>query len=769
MYCLENTETEQDVNVENTELDSGSNENNDANSADNLDFCPDCQDGKNEKNSKQENKDKNELIGDPDVISPEETASMATASATEISSLFDAKAYLNPTLESKNDYFDTSLFTGSFTYTYPIETVRGKGGLEPHISLTYSSSNGKGSHGPFGSGWSVNENYIIRDTRYTPENTSDDKYILMFDGSTHDLIYVEEDNSYHTETESFLKITKNITNTNSFGEYWIVKTTDGTTYRFGYRDNSEQINSESSRNYVSKWWMDLTEDVNGNQVLYNYVENPRSGEVGSTYLANITYNDQLSVIEFDFEDKTPTFDFYEYGNRIYEKSIVSSIKVLNDDIHLWSYYLEYDNKESKSILTSITKSGLNQSEFPSTVFEYDSAIGFGQSSLWTFPTSFHSYDGFGQAIEKVYEGENGWISQNTTYNELGLVESTEVPHYVNQSGLSVTYEYDPIGRPTVITNTDNTTLTYNYELENTSITNQNGVNKTLTSDIFGNIVKVYEFNEGEIYTTGYDYDVLNNLINITPGLNEPTTPPGVSFTYDSLGRKVATSDPDMGNWTYEYDLNGNLINQTDARGVSTRLTYDALNRVTAVDYPSDADVSFTYDLEYNGTLSRVMKGGISSNYDYDQRYRVESETITFGDLGYTTSYEYDSMDRVTSITYPDAASVNLTYNAQTLLESVEGVVDNLDYKARNQITTKELSNGVVTTYTYDTEKLLLDRIYTESLQDINYDFDNVGNILEIEDNVLNSVKNLRIRRPGQADQRRHGGQQCADVPAGFHL
>jgi RHS repeat-associated protein len=233
---------------------------------------------------------------------------------------------------------------------------------------------------------------------------------------------------------------------------------------------------------------------------------------------------------------------------------------------------------------------------------------------------------------------------------------------------------------------------------------------------------------------------MNNLIEIMPGLNQPQAPPSISFTYDSLCHKTAMSDPDMGNWTYEYDLNGNLINQTDARGVSTRLSYDDLNRVTAIDYPSDADVSFTYDLEYNGTLSRVMKGGISSNYDYDQRYRVESETITFGDLGYTTSYEYDSMDRVTSITYPDAASVNLTYNAQTLLESVEGVIDNLDYNARNQIITKELSNGVVTNYTYDTEKLLLDRIYTQNLQDLNYDFDNVGNILEIEDNVLNSVK-----------------------------
>jgi RHS repeat-associated protein len=145
---------------------------------------------------------------------------------------------------------------------------------------------------------------------------------------------------------------------------------------------------------------------------------------------------------------------------------------------------------------------------------------------------------------------------------------------------------------------------------------------------------------------------MNNLIEIMPGLNQPQASPSISFTYYSLCRKTAMSDPDMSNW----------------------------------------------------------------------------------------SYEYDSMDRVTKITYPDGAGVNLTYNAQTLLESVEGVIDNLDYNARGQLTTKELSNGVVTTYTYDTEKLLLDRIYTANLQDLNYDFDNVGNILQIQDNVLSSVK-----------------------------
>ncbi|WDT77685.1 MAG: RHS repeat protein [Candidatus Manganitrophus sp.] len=38
-------------------------------------------------------------------------------------------------------------------------------------------------------------------------------------------------------------------------------------------------------------------------------------------------------------------------------------------------------------------------------------------------------------------------------------------------------------------------------------------------------------------------------------------------------------DLDLGNWSYTYDANGNLLVQTDARGNKTRFVYDKLNRV----------------------------------------------------------------------------------------------------------------------------------------------------------------------------------------------
>ncbi|WP_277985517.1 ZmpA/ZmpB/ZmpC family metallo-endopeptidase-related protein, partial [Methanolobus psychrotolerans] len=132
--------------------------------------------------------------------------------------------------------------------------------------------------------------------------------------------------------------------------------------------------------------------------------------------------------------------------------------------------------------------------------------------------SLNYYDGFGQIIKKLSEGESDWISQTTTYNEFGLVSSTETPHYIDESGLPVMYQYDSIGRPIVVINTDNTTLRYNYNLENTTITNQNGINKTLTSDINGNIVSAYEFNDDETYVTSYSYDAMNNLVEITQSM-----------------------------------------------------------------------------------------------------------------------------------------------------------------------------------------------------------------------------------------------------------
>ena len=52
----------------------------------------------------------------------------------------------------------------------------------------------------------------------------------------------------------------------------------------------------------------------------------------------------------------------------------------------------------------------------------------------------------------------------------------------------------------------------------------------------------------------------------------------VTATYDMRGRKIASSDPDLGAWSYSYDTLGELVSQTDAKSQTTTFAYDKLGR-----------------------------------------------------------------------------------------------------------------------------------------------------------------------------------------------
>lgn len=323
-------------------------------------------------------------VGDlpqPEVIT---ISSTSTSSFSASPSLVETATYLDSGFENDKDYFDTNLFTGSFAYTYPIETLKGVGGLAPQLSLNYNSMEANGPYDSIGNGWSISDYYIMRDVRSTPSNTNDDRFVLILDGAMHNL--VEINGAYYTETEMFMKISKEVSSINTFGDYWIVTFPDGVQYRFGYKNESEQVNSINSRNYVTKWWLDSIEDVNGNQIAYHYSENP-VGEEGRTYLTSINYNNNFSQILFGFTSKPHTFTLYEQGNKVQGKQVLSNITVRSNNTLLWKYDLEYQTVGSQLLLESIGKSTLNQA-FPDTAFEYNScSTGWVSDYSWVSPVS----------------------------------------------------------------------------------------------------------------------------------------------------------------------------------------------------------------------------------------------------------------------------------------------------------------------------------------------------------------------------------------------
>ena len=71
-----------------------------------------------------------------------------------------------------------------------------------------------------------------------------------------------------------------------------------------------------------------------------------------------------------------------------------------------------------------------------------------------------------------------------------------------------------------------------------------------------------------------------------------------TFAYDSLGRVTDQTTPEAGQLTFNnYDLNGNLLMQTDARGLTVQYQYDALNRLTHKILQNGSTYVYNYDTQ----------------------------------------------------------------------------------------------------------------------------------------------------------------------------
>jgi len=301
--------------------------------------------------------------------------------------------------------------------------------------------------------------------------------------------------------------------------------------------------------------------------------------------------------------------------------------------------------------------------------------------------------------------------------------------------------------------------------------------------------------ELRIWTTRYEYDLNDNLTHLTDSQGNQKW-----FRYDGLKRKLFMNDPDRGVMEYAYDDASNLLSTLDAKSQRITYTYDGVNRLRTEKYHDDLpsppwrhdsplpegegqgegatySVVYHYDTPYpnlpqgDGTIAtaRNTKGMLSwvedlsgeEHTSYDQRGRVESVVKRIPDpellsrftnhaslVSYRTAFAYDSLDRLTELTYPDNDAVGYEYNARNLLNRITGgpsgsIISAIAYRASDQLAQIDYGNGVRTTYDYD-PRLRLTSLATLSHQmgeglgvrelvHFQYDFDGVSNIRQITD------------------------------------
>ncbi|APV49619.1 hypothetical protein BWI17_07975 [Betaproteobacteria bacterium GR16-43] len=140
---------------------------------------------------------------------------------------------------------------------------------------------------------------------------------------------------------------------------------------------------------------------------------------------------------------------------------------------------------------------------------------------------------------------------------------------------------------------------------------------------------------GTPVTTSFTYDATGNALSITTPAT-PTNPSGItrSATYDKLGRKATSTDPDIGSRTYTYNGAGETVTEqyTQASVPVTLIWYrDNLGRVirqrTSRQASGNHDATYVFDqcdnspARFNGVLCQIWS----------------SDQNAFADFGVTTS------------------------------------------------------------------------------------------------------------------------------------
>ncbi len=132
-------------------------------------------------------------------------------------------------------------------------------------------------------------------------------------------------------------------------------------------------------------------------------------------------------------------------------------------------------------------------------------------------------------------------------------------------------------------------------------------------------------------------------------------------------------------------------------------------------------------------------------------------TINDGDTTstYTTKYAFDNLGRMRTLTYPDGEILTYSYGKGGLLKSATGetssgrkvYLEDMKYDEFGQRTYMKYGNGAESTYTYEPVMRRLTNLKTTSaegktLQNIAYQYDEVGNILSRRNSEFNTTDNI---------------------------
>jgi len=300
----------------------------------------------------------------------------------------------------------------------------------------------------------------------------------------------------------------------------------------------------------------------------------------------------------------------------------------------------------------------------------------------------------------------GIVSESFTYSSMWRLLS-----YTDGEGNTIQYQYDNLGRVTLITYPDSSFETYVYDdtLNKVTFTNVLGEVYVYQYDKFGNLLTLKDSDNTTLVTNVYDNRGRLLTSSNVLGLDTSSI---ISYTYDSYDRVLLVTHKDsQNNVLYQetyvyYDV---LDNTGASKAVSTI--------IGEVNAPSIETYSI-YD-KYGRLKEEGITGGSSVSYFYDHLNRLINQTSPVSD----NTYVYDIFGNVLSVTNIENNTLYNTYDSLGRLTSAS------DFK------------GNYTLYTYDSlGRLIKDEIPLEQIGQTTY-YSIAKTYYDASSNVIKSAVN----------------------------
>jgi len=308
--------------------------------------------------------------------------------------------------------------------------------------------------------------------------------------------------------------------------------------------------------------------------------------------------------------------------------------------------------------------------------------------------------------------------------------------------------------------------------------------KYMEYDDVANIIKTVD-PEGRVIVEKKDWN--GNVVEIVRNGDSNTKTDKIEivrFKYDELNRKIEFVDAKGIVTKYRYDERsllveqryvegsdlmvynnlGQLVQKTDRNGNIIKSYYDQMGRNTKMEqYRSgNAQVEEVIKLSYDnrGNAIRIANSNLIEHYIYDYgnrviklKRRLKSEEIRTklantvwsgaqSEQIFSYGYVYNDAGMVTQMTYPDGNTHNFTYDGQlgrleSIKNGVENFVEGFAYTKSGVVNKMYYGNNTYQEWEFDNRKRIKHikiANQTETIAELNYKLNGVGDVLSINNN-----------------------------------